>query len=86
MVGNICQSELTLTLLVDRISAIVEPFHEALSWLDTELVAVHGAHPYLAANYVFGVWPALLQSWTPEPNHSSGPKDSAVSPLRRPRL
>jgi Zn-dependent peptidase ImmA (M78 family) len=42
--------------------------------LHTELVALHGAHPYVAASSALGVSPALLQSWIPEPNN--GPRDS----------
>jgi len=53
--------------------------------LHTELVALHGAHPYLAASSALGVSPALLQTWIPEPNHGSA-QDSAVTPLRQPRL
>jgi Zn-dependent peptidase ImmA (M78 family)/transcriptional regulator with XRE-family HTH domain len=39
--------------------------------LHTELVALHGAHPYFAASSALGVSPALLQSWIPEPHHGS---------------
>jgi Zn-dependent peptidase ImmA (M78 family) len=42
--------------------------------LHTELVALHGAHPYSAASSALGVSPALLQSWIPERNN--GPRDS----------
>ena len=42
--------------------------------LHTELVALHGAHPYVAASSALGVSPGLLQSWIPEPNN--GPRDS----------
>jgi Zn-dependent peptidase ImmA (M78 family) len=41
--------------------------------LHTELVALHGAHPYHAASSALGVSPALLQSWIPEPHN--GPRD-----------
>jgi hypothetical protein len=57
--------------------------------LHTELVALHGAHgahPYYAASSALGVSPALLQSWIPEPTPRFGPRDSAVTPLRQPRL
>jgi Zn-dependent peptidase ImmA (M78 family) len=42
--------------------------------LHTELVALHGAHPYYAASSALGVSPGLLQSWIPEPNNC--PRDS----------
>jgi Zn-dependent peptidase ImmA (M78 family) len=42
--------------------------------LRTELVALHGAHPYSAASSALGVPPALLQSWIPE--RHNGLRDS----------
>jgi Zn-dependent peptidase ImmA (M78 family)/transcriptional regulator with XRE-family HTH domain len=56
-----------------------EPVHidrESPQLLHSELVALHGAHPYSAASSALGIPPALLQSWIPEPNHDSGPSPS----------
>ena len=36
-----------------------------------ELVALYGAHPYVAASSALGVSPGLLQSWIPERNNGS---------------
>jgi Zn-dependent peptidase ImmA (M78 family)/transcriptional regulator with XRE-family HTH domain len=64
----------------------VDVGHESPVLLHTELVALHGAHPYSAASSALGVSPALLQSWIPEPHHGSAQEISAVTPLRQPRL
>jgi Zn-dependent peptidase ImmA (M78 family)/transcriptional regulator with XRE-family HTH domain len=66
-----------------------EPVHvdpESPLLLHSELVALHGAHPYPAASSALGISPALLQSWIPEPNNDSGRKDSEVTPMQRLRL
>jgi Zn-dependent peptidase ImmA (M78 family)/transcriptional regulator with XRE-family HTH domain len=66
-----------------------EPVHvdpESPLLLHSELVALHGAHPYPAASSALGISPTLLQSWIPEPNHDSDRKDSEVTPLQRLRL
>jgi len=47
--------------------------------LHSELVALHGAHPYVAASSALGVSATLLHSWIPEPNNDSGPRDSAAT-------
>jgi transcriptional regulator with XRE-family HTH domain len=66
-----------------------EPVHvdpESPLLLHSELVALHGAHPYPAASSALGISPALLESWIPEPNHDSDRKDSEVTPLQRLQL
>jgi Zn-dependent peptidase ImmA (M78 family) len=52
----------------------VDVGYESPLLLHTELVALHGAHPYVAASSALGVSPTLLQSWIPEPNN--GRRDS----------
>ena len=58
----------------------VDVDRESPQLLHTELVALHGAHPYVAASSALGVSATLLHSWIPEPNNDSGPRDSAATP------
>jgi transcriptional regulator with XRE-family HTH domain len=56
-----------------------EPVHvdpESPLLLHSELIALHGPHPYPAASSALGVPPALLESWIPEPDDESGPNPS----------
>jgi transcriptional regulator with XRE-family HTH domain len=66
-----------------------EPVHvdpESPLLLHSELVALHGAHPYPAGSSALGISPTLLESWIPEPNDESDRKDSEATPPQRLRL